>query len=158
MKFRKYKRERALDFELNLASVIDCLVVLIAFVLISASFASVGILEGSVASSAADSKPQEAQTEMVVSLKKSHDFEVTVVGKKDGKPEKRAYVIAGKSTKETGDWNYSALTDRLAFIKGEWPELKSAVLIADNGIAYRDVVKAMEITRLAVPSILLGGF
>ncbi len=152
--FLKKRRERALDFELNLASVIDCLVVLIAFVLISASVASVGILESHVASAAPGSEAKEAQTELVVSLKNVHAFEITVSGEKKGKAEKRAYVISsGKS-----DWDYSRLTDRLAFIKGEWPELKSAVLIADNGIAYRDVIKAMEITRLAVPSILLGGF
>jgi biopolymer transport protein ExbD len=153
MRLRKQRREKSLDFELNLASVIDCLVVLIAFVLISASFASIGILEGSVASSAAEASPKEAETELVVGLKRGRSFEITVVGKKDGKAEKRAYVISPKN-----DWNYSALTDRLALIKGEWPELKSAVLIAENGVVYRDVVKAMEITRLAVPSIMLGGF
>ena len=37
------------DFELNLASLIDCFTVLITFLLASASFLSVGILDAGVA-------------------------------------------------------------------------------------------------------------
>jgi biopolymer transport protein ExbD len=152
MRFRK-KSARALDFELNLASVIDCLVVLIAFVLISASFVSIGILDGEVASTSAEASPAEKGPELAIKLTHDHGIEVTVEGTLQGKQAKREYFIREKRS----DWNFSGLTDRLAFIKGEWPDLKSAILTADNGVEYKDVIKSMEITRLAVPAVLLGG-
>jgi biopolymer transport protein ExbD len=137
-----------LDFELNLASVIDCLVVLIAFVLVSTSFFSIGVLEGEVAASSgqasADSEPG-----MVVALKRNHSIEVTVGGSRS-----HAYVIRPDGS----DWDFDALADRLALIKGQQPKVSSAVLVAENGVTYRDVIKSMELTRLAVPSVLLGGY
>ena len=41
--------KNSLDFELNLAPIIDCFTVLIAFILISASFASINILDAGIA-------------------------------------------------------------------------------------------------------------
>ena len=47
---RRGKRKHAgeTDFELNLASIIDCFTVLITYLLVSASFISLGILDVSV--------------------------------------------------------------------------------------------------------------
>jgi biopolymer transport protein ExbD len=141
------KAGSGLDFELNLASVIDCLVVLIAFVLVSTSFFSIGVLEGEVAASSGASAENEPG--MVVALKRNHSIEVSVSGGRS-----RGYVIRP----EGGNWDFDALADRLALIKGQEPKVASAVLVAENGVAYRDVIKSMELTRLAVPSVLLGGY
>ncbi len=140
---------KGLDFELNLASVIDCLVVLIAFVLVSTSFFSIGVLEGEVTASSAASSPSNEEPGMVVALKRNHSIEVSVHGGRS-----RGYVIQA----EGGNWDFDALADRLALIKGQEPKVSSAVLVAENGVAYRDVIKSMELTRLAVPSVLLGGY
>jgi biopolymer transport protein ExbD len=57
------------DVELNLAPIIDCLTVLITFMLISASFLSIGILEASVAGPNPNSKPPEVAAELKLTAK-----------------------------------------------------------------------------------------
>lgn len=138
------------DFELNLAPIIDCLTVLITFTLVSASYLSVGIIQAEVA--AASSAPvEQSPTDVTLSIELRSDKSIAV---KLGGKVKRTHRIDATG----GDWNWNALTDHLAFVKSEWPQLQSAVLVADNSVDYREVVKSMEITKKAVPSVLLGGF
>ncbi len=139
------------DFDLNLAPIIDCLTVLIAFVLISASYLSVGVLEAGVAASGATQQVDvTSPVSLSIDLRRDHSILVTLSGKKH-----RSHVVPAAPG---GRWNYDALTDHLAFVKSEWPMLKQAVLMAENDVDYREVVKSMEITRKAVPSVFLGGF
>jgi biopolymer transport protein TolR len=139
------------DFELNLAPIIDCMTVLIAFVLISASYISIGVLEAGVAASGAtQTTKNDSPVSLALSLRRDHTIMVML----SGKAHRSQVIPAGAD----GQWNYNALTDHLAYVKSEWPQLKQAVLMADNEIDYREVVKSMEVTRKAVPSVFLGGF
>ena len=139
------------DFELNLAPIIDCMTVLIAFVLISASYISIGILESGVAAAGAtQTTPSDAPVSLALSIHRDHTILVMI----SGKVHKSQVIPAGAD----GQWNYNALTDHLAYVKSEWPQLKQAVLMADNEVDYREVIKSMEVTRKAVPSVFLGGF
>lgn len=139
------------DFDLNLAPIIDCLTVLITFILVSASYLSVGILESSVASASASPQTEEKQVDEMLSIeiKGDHTILVNLSGKFN-----HSHLI----TSDKGDWNYNGLVDQLALVKGESPELQTAVLTADNDVDYRQVVKSMEIAKKAVPSVMLGGF
>ncbi|MGZ3709823.1 MAG: biopolymer transporter ExbD, partial [Bdellovibrionota bacterium] len=70
------------DFELNIASIIDCFTVLITFLLASASFLSIGIFDAGVAAGAAeskDSKPPSVQ--ILVELQPDHRLSVKLTGK-----------------------------------------------------------------------------
>lgn len=139
------------DFELNLAPIIDCLTVLIAFVLISASYLSIGVLDSGVAASGAtQTTSNSSPVSLAIDLRNDHSILVSLSGKIH-----RDHSIPPAPD---GSWDYNALTDHLAFVKSEWPMLQQAVLMADNGVDYQQVVKSMEITRKAVPSVLLGGF
>lgn len=139
------------DFEINLAPIIDCLTVLIAFVLVGASYLSVGILEAGVATAGAVQSVEDHKSPVQVSitLHEDHSMAVLVTGSVN-----RAHRISPKG----GGWNHDALIDRLAVVKGTWPKLNSVVLTADNDVDYRDVIKSMEITRKAIPIVNLGGF
>lgn len=139
------------DFELNLAPIIDCLTVLIAFVLISASYLSIGVLDSGVAASGAtQTLATDSPVSLAIDLRSDHSILVSL----SGKVHRDHSIPPGPD----GEWNYNSLTDHLAFIKGEWPMLQQAVLMADNGVDYQQVIKSMEITRKAVPSVFLGGF
>jgi biopolymer transport protein ExbD len=141
-----------LGFELNLASIIDCLTVLIAFVLVSASFASVGILDATVAAGGAETTASPSPIDVVIDLKQDRSIFVVL----SGGVQKVHRILP--APRQPGRWNYNALSDRLAIIKGEWPKLAAVTLQADDGVDYRDVVKTMEISRLAVPTVNLGGY
>ena len=70
------------DFELNLASIIDCFTVLIAFMLASASFLSIGILDAGVAAAgavAANETPPPVQ--LSIELRRDHSILIKTSGK-----------------------------------------------------------------------------
>src|SRR4051812_21662207 len=98
------------DFELNLASIIDCFTVLIAFMLASASFLSVGILDAGVAAAGAQANPNDKppSVNMTVELGQGQKFTVKLVGKAS-----TTTPIDGLA----GKWNYEELTRNLASTK-----------------------------------------
>lgn len=138
------------DFELNLASIIDCLTVLITFLLASASFLSIGILDAGIAAAGA-SVSDGAPPPINITVELAKDFGLAVK-------------VSGKTTSNTtlpaknGAWDYEALNQNLAALKKQWPEVSAATLSADNSVEYRHVVKSMEVVRKTLPAVLLGGF
>src|SRR4051812_44310285 len=72
----------SLDFELNLAPVIDCLTVLIGFVMISVVFASVRILDIGVGAGAMETTAQKSPSvKVVVELAATGMMQIKVTGK-----------------------------------------------------------------------------
>lgn len=139
------------DFELNLASIIDCFTVLIAFMLASAAFLSIGILDAGVAAAGA-----QAQSGTPPSVNVTVEL---------GTGQKLLIKLSGKVTSNkdippsaAGKPNYEAMTQALASTKSSYSDVNAVTLTADNSIEYKDVVKAMEEIRKTIPVVLLGGF
>jgi len=144
------KGRLAQDCDINLAPIIDCFTVLITFLLVSASFLSIGFLDAgaSVPGQAATNQKPPAITLEVEILDKS-EIHVKVSGK--GKLDRK---IAGKA----GELDLPALSAELEGIKKKWPEAEGLVLSAKNDIEYIQIIKAMEVSRKTFPAVLLGGF
>lgn len=132
------------DFELNLASIIDCFTVLIAFMLASASFLAIGVLDAGISVATASSDPSKAPSVQV---------EITL--KQQGRVGLK---VSGAKTLQTEFATEADLLTALSGLKGQFPDLQSAVLQADDQVPYKNVVLTMEHLRKTVPSILLGGF
>jgi biopolymer transport protein TolR len=140
---------RSQDFDINLAPIIDCFTVLITFMLVSASFLAVGILDTNLAVSGpapADAKPPSIRMDVELGLGKEIQFRIS--GK--AKIEKR---IPAKA----GEWDLAALGAEIQSIKKQWPDTNSLILTAHDDMEYVHIVKVMEAMRAHVPSILLGG-
>lgn len=138
------------DFELNLASIIDCFTVLIAFMLASAAFLSIGILDAGVAAAGAQAAPGTPPAVNVT-------VELGMAGKLSVK-------LSGKTTSNTtleaaaGKADYESLSRSLASVHSKYADVNAVTLTADNNVEYKDVVKAMEQIRKTIPVVLLGGF
>lgn len=138
------------DFDLNITALIDCFTVLIAFMLVAATFVSVGILDAGVAAAGATAVSSEPpQHLLTIEMKANHTFGVKVSGKDN---------FNQQISNESGVWNYEGLAKQLEEIKKKWPTLNAATLVAENSVEYQDVIKSMEVTRKAGTSVLLGGF
>lgn len=138
------------DFELNLASIIDCFTVLISFMLVTASFLSIGILDAGIAAAGATSTGAEPPPiNLTIELKRDFSIAFKVVGK-----ESRNDLIAPAN----GTWNSEQLQGQLNGLKARFPGLSAATLQADNQVEYLGVVKMLEVTRRSIPAVLLGGF
>jgi biopolymer transport protein ExbD len=140
------------DFELNLAPVIDCMTVLITFMLASASFLSIGILDAGVAAGAATASEQAPPA---VTLSIELGKEKNLLLKVTGKENKSVPIPHSASAQE---YDYAQLNQQLAQVQSRWPDVKAVTLSADNTVQYEDVVRAMDSIRKTMPVVLLGGF
>jgi biopolymer transport protein ExbD len=143
-------RGRSQDFELNLASIIDCLTVLIAFMLASASFLSIGILDAGVAA-AGTTAASETPPPVNVSIELQKDSSIAI--KLSGNVTQNTQLASKEAT-----WDYDALVGNLNNVKAKWPGVNAVILTADNTVEYKHLVKTMEVVRKAMPVVLLGGF
>jgi len=124
--------------------------VLIAFMLASASFLSIGILDAGVAAAGATAA-SSAPPSINVTIELSPDNKMIV--KTSGKSQSSSSISA-----RGGSWDYDSLTQALSGLKSHYPDVSAVTLTAENTVQYKDVVKAMEITRKILPVVLLGGF
>ncbi len=138
------------DFELNLASIIDCFTVLITFMLASASFISINLMDAGVAAAGATST-NSAPPEVMLTLEIGKANAMTL--KLSGKANRSIPIPARE-----GQQDLKALTEQLAAAKKQWPSTNAMTLSAEDNIPYNEVIKAMETSRETIPVVLLGGF
>jgi len=138
------------DFELNIASIIDCFVVVIAYLLLSASFIAIGAFDVGIAAQGAGSDatpPKPPEVTVSVLLQESHNAVIRVSGK-----ENRSYQVEPK-----GDsWNYEGITEQVEVVKGKWRSLASVNVATEGGVEYQALVKGIESARKAVPTVFIG--
>lgn len=142
---------RSRDFDLNLAPIIDCFTVLIAFMLISSSFLAIGVIDSATAvqSSTSDPNAKVPPVNLEIHLSTARELRFKVTGK-----EKVDRPIAAVK----GDWNLTELTTEVEALKKRWPDTKVAVLVPDNTVGYLQLVRVMESLKAHMPGVLLGGF
>lgn len=140
-----------LDLDLNIVPVIDCLTVLITFLLVSASFISIGMIGTGAASfsekAAATTDPR-------------HDVLLSVrMGAQGGwllRLTGRKVVTVSVPPWADGRRDYEGLTAAIEKAREEFPELGEAAVSADPSIEYREVVRAVETVRRQVPKVYVG--
>lgn len=123
-------------FELNLAPIIDCFTVLIAYLLVSASFLSLAALDVGAASPAAPA-----------------------LAKLDAKPTIEVYLTSASSRRLTlfeTNGTSVPLTEDLAAALARYPEVREVTLRAEPGIPYGTLVRAIEDAKTKVPSVFIA--
>jgi biopolymer transport protein ExbD len=140
------------DVELPLAPIIDCFVVLISFLLISATYVSVSIFNADVAIVEQTSNPSEVTTGILASLEVTENGDYRIV--LSGDVNESYEVPKKRSIKE----QKAELDIKLKELKTKYETVRNITLKAANNIPYKDLVNAMEVARVYYPQILLGGF
>lgn len=143
------KAGQSQEFEVYLAPLIDCFTVLIAFVMISTAFASVGILDAGVAAGGERQRSNlPPPVRIGVEMQSNHQLMIHLSGK-----ENRNITVRSGST----DWDLTELQKDLKVVKQKWPSIDGAVLRADDNVSYNDVVRSMDAVRAVFPAVMLGG-
>jgi biopolymer transport protein ExbD len=137
------------DVDINLAPIIDCLVVIVTFLLASSSFLAIGVLDAGIAAGVPAPNAAPPSVLVTVELKVDQALVVKVEGKESRKIE---------IPSQGGAWDGERLTKELAGLKSRWSDLGGVTLAADESVAYEDVVRNMDTIRQTVPAVLLGGF
>ncbi len=152
MKMRGGK-SRKFDFHLNIVPIIDCLTILITFMLASGVYLSIGLLPVGVAAPGESLKEQTNlhPIKIDVEMKLDHSFLIKVKG--TSVPEKRIAASADY-------WNMPEMVQTLTGLNQSLPKLEQLTLIASKEISYQQVIDAMQNMKKSIPKleVQLGGF
>ncbi|MBC7385287.1 MAG: biopolymer transporter ExbD [Cryobacterium sp.] len=133
------------DFELNLAPIIDCFTVLITYMLVSASFISLDMLEVQVAaSSPASDSAVPTPKELSLSVSAKIDERGSVTFQTSG-----SETLTFTSTLET-------MADKAHEIRNRWPATKDINIKAEPGVQYKTIVRTTEILKQNFEKVYLG--
>jgi biopolymer transport protein ExbD len=127
------RRERK-PAELLLVPMIDIFTVLVTFLLMTAVFSRIAIMQIDLPSSAAP-KPEEPKFRLEI-LVRQDGFELS-----DGKQE------IGTIPKASGAYDLNALTERVLAVKREHPTSEDASVLSEPKVPYDDLVQVMDAIR-----------
>lgn len=135
------------DFDLNLAPIIDAFTVLIAFMIASASFLSIGILDAAVTAGGQEAQAGAENVQLLdVELRADGAFSLRLEG---GRGSSAPEVIPSR--------DFDAFAARLAEWKKREPGLKQISVRGADGVQYAEIVRALEIARPLFTTVALGG-
>lgn len=136
------------DVELNLAPIIDCFTVLITYLLLSASFISLGMLDVSVPSDVGVMDTPTPDVAVTIILSKNGEIKL----KEEGTRNHSETIPANTE----GTWDYDTLATQLKTIHEQFPSLEGGLLTADDTVNYRNIVKAVETIKTFLPQVSLS--
>jgi len=126
--------------ELNITAFMNLMVILVPFLLITAVFSRLAILELNLPASS--SEPADPQEELV--------FQLEVIIRADKIEVGDRNVGALGIYPNTADgYDYASLSDKLSEIKNRYPEKTDASILLESDIPYDTLVQVMDRVRLA---------
>ena len=134
-RWRKHHRHETV--ELNITAFMNLMVILVPFLLITAVFSQVAILELNLPSSTdqADTEPETMQLEVIV---RADRLEVG---------ERSAGVLTGLPMTEDGH-DLVALGAYLKRVKGKFPDKLDATILLESDVPYDVLVQVMDVVRV----------
>lgn len=134
---RHYRRRTKETPELDITTFLNLMVVLVPFLLISAVFSRVAILELSVptaAGAAAASKP---------------NFSIEVIVRDAGLEFANGAQVVAAIPKKDGEYNLQKLSDMLLRVKDDYPQKVEATVLMEPDIEYDHLIQVMDTVRAA---------
>ncbi len=137
-----YKRRTKPEHELDVTTFLNLMVVLVPFLLITAVFSQLTIVELNLPSSAGG--PSSAED----------GFRVEVIVRETGIDITNGTAIIGSIPKKDDEFDLDTLSDFMVSLKRQYPEHDAASVLLEAHIPYDYLIQAMDIVRsVEVPSI-----
>ena len=128
------RRERK-PAELLLVPMIDIFTVLVTFLLMTAVFSRIAIMQIDLPSSVAAPKPEEPK------------FRLEVIVRQDGFELSDGKQSIGTVPKVSGAYDLKALTDSVLAVKREHPTSEDASVLSEPKVPYDELIQAMDAIR-----------
>jgi len=144
------------DFELNIVPIIDCFTVLIAYLLVSASFISLAAFDVGVSVSGEGATSVDTLKDppfaLTIRLQESKGLQLQLIGG----PEaiNLSMPIPPKSRDK---WDFLALKKKLTEIKEKYPKLKDVSVTADGVVVYKEIILMIENIKPTYAKVFLAG-
>jgi biopolymer transport protein ExbD len=124
--------------DINITTFMNLMVILVPFLLITAVFSRVTILELNLPASQVGAEPPPESFELELVLRKDS----IEVGDRRGGLIKRI-------THQDGSYDYAQLSELLQQIKARYPDKQDVTLLLEPDIAYDSLVQTMDAVRIA---------
>jgi len=121
--------------ELDITTFLNLMVVLIPFLLISAVFSRVAIMELSVPTSAGGAVTDKP------------DFSIEVIVRKAGLEIANGSSVEAAFPKKEGQYDMKMLSDMLLRLKAQYPEKEDATVLMEPDIEYDHLIQIMDAVR-----------
>ena len=149
LKRRKRKNEEG-TFELNLAPMMDMFVTIIPFMLLSAVFMQLMIIDVPLPQPVAKAVQDDRE-------KKDREVSITVNLGKDGKSEVVLTDVNGKRqvtglAAVAGEFDYDKIHAKLVDIKLDHPKVFRLEMNPADGVPYKAIVALMDVSRNLLPT------
>lgn len=159
---------RETNFELNLAPIIDCLVVLIAFMLAAVSLAAVSIIDAGFSPEAINQTNATAgspQLTISVHLKSGKALRIVTAGTSGAQTttdDRQSVELAPLAQPgQPASWDLDRLQaemSRIAQLTQDGTRGSASVvsIVAEDSVAYEDVIRVMDQVRKVIPNVVLA--
>ncbi len=135
---RRYGRRNAETAELNITAFMNLMVILVPFLLITAVFSRLAVLELNLPGSSTEPvDPQELALQLEVIVRENR---IEVGDRNVG--------ALGVYPKGDGGYDYEALSKKLSEIKRRYPQKTDAAILLEPDIAYDTLVQIMDRVRV----------
>jgi len=142
-----YSRRTKDAHEIDVTTFLNLMVVLVPFLLITAVFSRLTIVELNLPSSAGGAPSQE------------EGFQVEVIVREEGIEISNGRLTIATIPKVDGEFDLQTLSDMMIELKQEYPEQESASVLMEGHIPYDYLILVMDIVRnVELPTDIEGEF
>jgi biopolymer transport protein ExbD len=138
---RKWRKKESLETDimelLNLTPMMDVFTVLVVFLLITAVFTSITIMDLSVPTSAGGAAANRP------------NFAIEVIVRKSGLEIANGRSVAAAIPKVDGKYDLKKLSEMLVSLKAQYPEKEDATVLMEPKVEYDNLIQVMDAVRVA---------
>ena len=134
---RRHNDETA---DLNITAFMNLMVILVPFLLITAVFSRLAILELNLPGSSTEAVDPQDQTFQLEVIVRQDKIEIG---------DRNQGLLGIYPNSEEGEYDYEALSVKLSELKDRYPEKTDASILLESEIAYDTLVQVMDRVRLA---------
>ena len=136
---RRGSRRNVETAELNITAFMNLMVILVPFLLITAVFSRLAVLELNLPGSSTEPvDPQEQVFQLEVIIRQD---KIEVGDRNQG--------LLGVYPNDVGGYDFDALGGKLSELKTRYPSKTDAAILLEQDIAYETVVRVMDTVRIA---------
>ena len=130
-----YRRRKCNEYEIDVTTFLNLMVVLVPFLLITAVFSRITIVELDLPSNASGAAPQQ------------ENFRVEVIVREAGIEISNGTSIIATVPKKDDEYDLEALSETMVALKQEYPEIDTASVLMEPFIPYDYLIQVMDIVR-----------
>lgn len=141
MKHLRGRRRRHKETaELNITAFMNLMVILVPFLLITAVFSRLAVLELNLPTSQSTASTEQEEPELQLEITVRQDM-IEVGDRNEG--------VLSRFERAEADHDYSGLSEFLQTVKGRFPEKADATVLLEPDISYEVLVSVMDTVRVA---------